>query len=122
MSWSSGWQHLRCATSRPQECATEELPNGQHGEAMEDAKPERKLGIEGWRAALTAWQHQGTALLASHSAKARAFTPAHAMPVELRATPTASQLGHCIKTGIASTRHVFMPVSWSTHEFVAMRS
>jgi len=43
---------------------------------MEDAKPERQLGVEGWRAALTAWQQQATALLASHSAKARDTLPA----------------------------------------------
>lgn len=53
-----------------QQHAAEEL-KGERDKSVEDAKPERQPGIEGWRAALAAWHHRGTAMLASHDAKAR---------------------------------------------------
>ena len=61
---------MPCASCCPQQHADEEQPK-EHDELMHDAKPQRQLGSEGWRAALAAWQQQATALLASHNAKAR---------------------------------------------------
>ena len=39
--------------------------------AMGEVKPERQRGIDGWRAALTAWQGRASEMLVSHNAKAR---------------------------------------------------
>ena len=54
-----------------QQHAAEEPLKEEHDDATGDAKPERQLGIEGWRAALAAWLRRATALLDSHNAKAR---------------------------------------------------